>query len=167
MELDVCRWNQVVADVIWRGPDGSDHMHQCRDYPHDGNFEKNTPENGECEDCRILPTEETMTVHYTACHKPWECSIPVPRIPQKRNAAHTYRYQELTNVTTCGKLINKWFTYREDLETLTAAKLGKAFTPPSGQYEPLFFRGYCDRRGGYNPMQRLPDDFEMSQIYGF
>lgn len=75
VELDVCRWNQVVADVIWRGPDGMEYLNQCRDYPRDGNFKKNTPNNGQCEDCRILPVEETMTVHYTACKKPWECKV--------------------------------------------------------------------------------------------
>jgi hypothetical protein len=70
VELDVCRWNQVVADVIWRGPDGKDHMGECRDYPAPGvDFKANTPDKGQCEDCRILPLEETMTVHYTACKK--------------------------------------------------------------------------------------------------
>ena len=107
VELDVCHWNQVVADVIWRGPNNMEHHGQCRDYPRDGNFTANTPELGACHDCRILPVEETNTVHYTACKKPWECAIPTPRIPGARRKAHAYRLRELTNVTTCGLLFRK------------------------------------------------------------
>jgi len=100
VELDVCRWNQVVADVIWRGPVKEEYMGECRDYPAPGLSHKdNTPQNSQCHDCRILPVEETMTVHYTACKKPWECTIPTPRVPNKRNKAHTYRLQQLTNVS--------------------------------------------------------------------
>ena len=167
VELDVCRWNQVVADVIWRGPDGPDHLHQCRDYPHDGDFEHNTPENGECEDCRILPVEETMTAHYTACKKPWECTVPYPRVPNARNRAHKYRLEELTNITTCGKLFNKWFGYREELERWIAHATGSSFKAPDGLLEPQFFRGYCESRGSYMPMQPLRHDFALSQVYGF
>ncbi|GKY98801.1 hypothetical protein MPSEU_000836300 [Mayamaea pseudoterrestris] len=163
VELDVCRYNQVVADVIWRGPDGSIHMHQCRDYPHDGNYTRNTPENGECEDCRILPVEETITAHYTACKKPWECQVPTPFTP--RNKDHAYRFAELTNVTTCGKLFNKWFTYRLQLEQRIADKMGTSFNAPDGTFQTDFFRGYCKGRGQYVPMQSLQGD--LSQVYGF
>ena len=47
VELDVCRWNQVVADILWRGPERMEHHMQCREYPRDGNFSANT----NCEDC--------------------------------------------------------------------------------------------------------------------
>jgi len=94
VELDVCRWNQVVADVIYRGPEEPGMVGQCRQYPVDGNFESNTPENGKCHDCRVLPVSETKTVHFTACKKPWECRLPYPRVPRERMKAHTYRLQE-------------------------------------------------------------------------
>lgn len=68
VELDVCRWNQVVADVIWRGRD--QFFGQCRDHSEPGvSSAENTPENARCHDCRILPVDETMTAHYTACKK--------------------------------------------------------------------------------------------------
>lgn len=95
VELDYCRWNQVVADVIYRGPERKEYIGQCRKYPAYGvNFVDNTPAQGQCEDCRILPVHETMTVHYTACKKPWECTIPYPRVPKARMKEHKYRLQE-------------------------------------------------------------------------
>jgi len=95
VELDVCRWNQVVADVIYRGPEEPDRMGQCRQHPMDGSSaNSNTPENGKCEDCRILPVNETKTVHFTACKKPWECNVPHPRVPGPKRKAHAYRLQE-------------------------------------------------------------------------
>jgi hypothetical protein len=73
VELNVCVWNQVVADVIWRGPAKMEHANQCREYPREGeSFEENTPENGRCHDCRTWPVEKTKSAHYTACKKPWE-----------------------------------------------------------------------------------------------
>ena len=77
VELDVCRWNQVVADVIWRGPQDRDEFFgQCRDHPAPGvTYAENTPETGKCYDCRVLPVEDTMTVHYTACKKVRQFSV--------------------------------------------------------------------------------------------
>ena len=95
VELDVCRWNQVVADVIYRGPEQPQMIGQCRQYPVvDGDFANNTPDKGQCEDCRVLPVAETRTVHFTACKKPWDCTVPHPRIPGPRMKAHAYRLQE-------------------------------------------------------------------------
>jgi hypothetical protein len=168
VELDVCRWNQVVADVIWRGPNRMEHEGQCRHYPvKDGDFATNRPELGQCEDCRVLPIEETSTVHYTACKKPWECEMPFPRVPNAKRKAHTYRLRELTNVTTCGLLFRKYFDFRKDIEDRIAKVTG---TPPSehtGGFYPEYFVGYCKRSNGYQSMDSLPDDFDMKQVYGF
>jgi hypothetical protein len=168
VELDVCRWNQVVADVIWRGPNRMELEGQCRHYPEtDGDFANNRPELGQCEDCRVLPIEETSTVHYTACKKPWECEIPFPRVPNAKRKAHAYRLRELTNVTTCGLLFRKYFDFRKDIEDRIAKVSG---TPPSqhnGGFYPEYFLGYCKRSNGYQSMDNLPDDFDMKQVYGF
>jgi hypothetical protein len=168
VELDVCRWNQVVADVIWRGPNRMEHEGQCRHYPEtDGDFVNNRPELGQCEDCRVLPIEETSTVHYTACKKPWECEIPFPRVPNAKRKAHAYRLRELTNATTCGLLFRKYFDFRKDIEDRIATVTG---TPPSqhnGGFYPEYFLGYCKRSNGYQAMDSLPDDFDMKQVYGF
>jgi len=170
VELDVCRWNQVIADVIWRGPNGpQEHVGECRDYPSPGVAHKdNTPTKGQCHDCRILPVDQTMTVHYTACKKPWECTIPTPRIPAARNKAHTYRLQELTNVTTCKLLFREYFAFRRDVE-LKIAEATKASTKiksPKGSFHPDAFLGYCKNSRQYIPME-LPDGFSMRQAYGF
>ena len=115
IELDICVWNQVVADVIWRGPVRMEHYGQCREYPRvGGTFENNTPEQGKCRDCRVVPISEVKSAHYTACKKPWECQLPNPRVP--RNKDHVHRLQELTNVTTCGLLFKEWFDLNNLLE---------------------------------------------------
>jgi len=64
--VNPCVYNQVVADVLWRGPVRMEHHLQCRQYPHEGyTFENNTLETGACQDCRITPVAETKSVHYT------------------------------------------------------------------------------------------------------
>jgi hypothetical protein len=167
VELDVCRWNQVVADVIWRGPSRKELMGQCRNYPaKEDDFANNLPELGQCEDCRVLPIEETNTVHYTACKKPWDCTMPFPRVPRARMKQHTYRLQELTNITTCGLLFRKYFDFRKDIEDRIAKVTG---TPSqhNGDYYPEYFLGYCKGSNGYQSMDDLPDSLDMKQVYGF
>lgn len=137
----------------------------CRQYPPTGIVPAdNTPENGLCYDCRSLPVEDTYTVHYTACKKPWECVLPHPRTPQ--NKKHVYRLKELTNVTTCGLLFQRYFQYRREVEELLAGH-GLTQRQYNGTFHPDFFLGYCKRAGAYDPMSLLPDDFDMKMIYGY
>lgn len=166
VELDVCVWNQVVADVIWRGPDGMQHYGQCRQHPtRDGDtYADNTPENGRCRDCRTVPVDQVKTAHYTACRKPWECTLPHPR--RGRNEQHKHRLRELTNVTTCGLLFRKWFDLRSDFEA-AMHRVGKV--KPSrrdGTYERHYFGGYCQGQYSYIAMEPPPEDFDVTRIYG-
>jgi hypothetical protein len=172
VELDVCRWNQVAADVIWRGPgkdaDGNDHLHECRDYPrYSHNFTTNTVEHGACEDCRTTPIEETMTVHYTACRKPWECQPSERRVRLSRNKDHEYRLQQITNATTCSLLTRQYFLVRRHIESLVALKSGTPAKVYDGSYRADSFLGYCRSPGAYQPMEPLPKGFDMAQVYGF
>jgi hypothetical protein len=166
VELDACVWNQVVADVIWRGPSAMEHYGQCREHPTrpGDTYEDNTPEKGRCTDCRILPVDQVKTAHYTACKKPWECTLPHPRKP--RDAKQKHRLQELTNITTCGLLFRKWFDLRQDFEQ----KLQKAGNViPSlrdGNYEEQYFGGYCKGKGNYIAMNPPPQQFDISNVYG-
>jgi hypothetical protein len=168
VELDVCRWNQVVADVIWRGPERIEYNGTCRQYNPDlvNAIRDNTPEQGQCQDCRSLPISEINTVHYTACKKPWDCVLPTPR--KTRNKADEYRLRELTNSTTCGLLFQKYFEIRKELEDLLQEKGGLPTNKTyAGKFHPEYFLGYCKRPGGYNAMEGIPEDFDMKQIYGF
>lgn len=167
VELDVCRWNNVVADVIWRGPERPELIGTCRQYPvgDDSNFDTNLPELGHCEDCRVLPLEETMSVHFTACRKPWDCTVPKPRVPDKRNRDHFYRLQNLTNKTTCRNLFRKYFEFRSNFERLLHEHYGSVRSN-DGSFEPSYFRGYCKGRGDYISIH-LPDSFNAKVIYGF
>jgi hypothetical protein len=160
VELNVCKWNQVVADVIWRGPDRMEHHMQCREYPLDGNFEANT----QCEDCRITPIEEVNTVHYTACKKPWECTIPHPR--QTNNEKQKYRLSHLTNITTCGMLFSKWFELRQDFEDLLEKGTGLKPSQRDGIFEKGYFKGNCANPGRYIPMIPPPEGFDVKKLYG-
>jgi hypothetical protein len=160
VELNVCKWNQVAADVIWRGPARMEHHMQCREYPLDGNFETNT----NCEDCRITPIEEVNTVHYTACKKPWECTVPYPR---KTNVElQKYRLSHLTNITTCGLLFSKWFELRQDFEDLLQNETGLEPSQRNGSFEQDYFKGYCASGRRYIPMNPPPEGFNIKKLYG-
>ena len=169
VELNVCRWNQVAADVIHRGPEKMEEHHmQCREYPRkklpDGkpDFASNT----ECEDCRNTPIEFVKTVHYTACKKPWECKIAHPRNP--RDQKQKYRLQNLVNVTMCMDLVREWFELRKDFEDeLQSASGGKAeLSFREGAFESQYFLGYCSGDGRYVQMKPPPDDFDIRRLYG-
>jgi hypothetical protein len=160
VELAVCRWNQVVADVVWRGPRWMKKYHmQCRQYPKDGNFEANT----NCEDCRITPIDQVKTVHFTACNKPWECMLPYPPAPRFKQEG--YRLSQLTNITTCGLLFRKWFELRKDLE-LQLQRYNVAPSKNEGSFHQEYFLGHCSSNKNYIPMNPPPDGFDMKQIYG-
>ncbi|KAG7344636.1 hypothetical protein IV203_019032 [Nitzschia inconspicua] len=157
VELDICIWNQVVADVIWRGPDGPrELLGHCREYPTQTGvtLEQNTPENGYCNDCRIVPVQDVKSAHYTACKKPWECTLPYPRKPKQKRKE--YKLNELTNVTTCGLLFRRWFDLRRDFEDALERAAGVVPSPRNGKYEPQYFGGYCEDRGRYIPMNPPP-----------
>jgi hypothetical protein len=165
VELNTCVWNQVVADVIWRGPSQMQHYKQCREYPRPGDsFEDNTPENGKCEDCRVTPIDKVNSAHYTACKKPWECTVPTPRKPA--NTAQVERLKELTNITTCGLLFRKWFDFRQEFEDELKAAAGVEPSPRTGKYRTEYFGGYCAGAGNYIPMNPPPENFDIKKIYG-
>jgi len=169
VELNVCRWNQVAADVIWRGPEHfEEHKHQCREYPRttlaDG--KPDYASNTKCEDCRNTPIESVKSAHYTACKKPWECTIAHPRVP--RDKRQKYRLENLVNVTYCMNLVREWFEIRKEFETaLEVASNGQVKASPRiGTYEDQYFLGYCKRSGGYIPIEPPPVDFDIKKMYG-
>lgn len=166
VELDICIWNQVVADVIWRGPPRPDLLDHCREYPVQPGvtLEENTPRNGHCRDCRILPVEQTKSAHYTACKKPWECSLPHPRKP--KDPKLQYKLNELTNITTCGLLFQKWFELRQDFEDRLQDAAGVVPSHRNGRFEAMYFGGNCRGRGNYIAMNPPPDNYDIAQLYG-
>jgi hypothetical protein len=164
VELDLCRWNQVVADVMWRGPERVEQYNNtCRDHHLNEVEQKRTDLT--CEDCRVTPIDELKTIHYTACKKPWECQVPNPRIP--RDKSQVYRLSQLTNITTCMHLHQKWFGLRLDYEEqLQAATNGEVMAAKrTGTKDPEFFLGYCSGNN-YIPMNLPPSGFDAKTIYG-
>jgi hypothetical protein len=166
VELDVCAWNQVAHSVIYQGKIEEWHG-TCRQSPiYGGNVSFNRPEFGACHDCRILPIEETMTVHYTACSKPWQCRYN----EQDPVAAVT----ATTNATTCGLLVKEFYRVRKDLEQQLESIVGSSVTTKTYQgdkaFHPEYFLGYCGKQNGkvaYAGMNGFHVDFEMKQLYGF
>lgn len=170
VELNICRWNQVAADVVFRGPERMDEHHlQCREHPRTTLADGKTPDyasNTQCEDCRNTPIALVRTAHYTACKKPWECKMAYPRVP--RDKRQSYRLENLVNVTYCMDLVREWFELRREFErALEVASDGLARpSERTGGYEDGYFLGYCRRSGGYIPIEPPPDDFDIERMYG-
>jgi hypothetical protein len=171
VELNVCRWNQVAADVIWRGPERKDQHHlQCRDYPRTKlpNGEPDYASNTKCEDCRMTPISQVKTVHYTACKKPWECQIAYPRVPRDKRQA--YRLQNLVSIDNCSKLVREWFKLRQEFEDALETASNGQVKPSArdGVYYKDYFLGYCrgENGGNYIAIQPPPDDFDIKKVYG-
>jgi hypothetical protein len=165
VELNGCVWNQVTADVIWRGPNKMEHANQCREHPREGDtFEQNTPENNRCQDCRAFPVEKTKSAHYTACKKPWECAIPFPR--RSKDTSQQTRLNNLTNITTCGLLTRKWFDLRREFEEQLEKASGVVPAKRDGTFEEASFGGYCKGGGQYIAMNVPPETFDISKMYG-
>lgn len=170
LELDVCRWNNVVADVVWRGPQlYKEHHGECRQYPLPGvSHQDNTPQKGYCEDCRRMGPEmgEVYSVHYTACKKPWECTLPYPRVPGKKRQNHSYRLRELTNMTTCGHYFREYFIQRQEVENRLGARGVQPVAREGGRrYELNSFLGYCKKRSGYQPISSIPENIDLTDLF--
>ena len=118
-------------------------------------------------DCRVFPVEETYSVHYTACSKPWQCRYKEENSSTAMTAS--------TNSTTCGLLMREFYRYRLDLEERLQSvidaypiKNSRSKSNSTGStFYPEIFLGYCARMGFYRAMADLPNDFEMKTIYGF
>ena len=170
VELNVCRWNQVGADVLWRGPEHkAEHHLQCREYPRQTLAGGKTPDyasNTQCEDCRNTPIESVKTVHYTACKKPWECQMANPRVP--RDKRQQYRLENLVNVTYCMTIVREWFEIRREFEAALEVASNGQVKPVSrtGTYEDEYFLGYCRNSGGYVAIEPPPEGFDIKRIYG-
>lgn len=154
VELNVCRYNQVLADVIHRGPTGMDHQGECRRFPRHGRTHQN---NTDCEDCRVTPLSRVYSAHYTACKKPWDCLVPHPRNP--RDKSQVIRLSNLTNIPNCMLMLREWFALRQNFDELIKQQI-----KPTGSFEKEFFLGYCNSRSNYKPIV-LPDHFNASHLY--
>jgi hypothetical protein len=114
----------------------------------------------------VLPIEETMTAHFTACSKPWQCRY--------KEQDHATAASAVTNATTCGLLVREFYQYRIDLEQRLRPIIGGPVTSHiyegDSAFHPEIFFGYC---GGnrdevnYVGIDSLPVDFEMKRLYGF
>ena len=155
VELNVCRWNQVAADVIWRGPKGKDSIGKCRKYP------RNDVE-AICEDCRNTPLENTWTLHYTACKKPWAC----PTAREKKRERHRINSKDV-NMDTCHKHHSEWFKLRKEFDELLSSSTGNTTLSSRniGTYKKESFHGYCHGENDYVPTI-LPRDFDIRKVYG-
>jgi len=173
VELDVCKWNQVAADVIWRGPRGKENIGECRKYPRNDDHESNYPrapgesnvKNNGCDDCRETPIDQLTTIHYTACKKPWSC--PTART---NNNDKTQRHRidvALTNATMCMLLHQEWFKIRREFDELyySVSKDKKILSRRIGKYNEEFYLGYCETESKYLSMIFPEHDFDISKLY--
>lgn len=176
VELDVCAWNQIGHSVTYDTGKYTEYLGSCRQSPiYGGSEAENRPEFGACHDCRVFDLEQTNTIHYTACSKPWQCKWkPPPPNHDNSSANTTTTTTATTNATTCGLLIREFYNLRKDLENQLQAKTGqiasstKRFT---AAYAPDVFLGYCGhtKKKGvqYAGMTGIPESFDMKELYGF
>lgn len=80
--------------------------------------------------------------------------------------AHTYRLQELTNVTTCSHLFKHYFSIRAEIERMLNKVNGNGHTTHNGQFHPDVFLGYCSKNREYEPLN-IPAGITMADVYGF
>lgn len=109
---------------------------QMADDPRDDRQGKCNTGEDECEDCRVRPVGDLVSVHFTNCLKPWHCVAH-----QKKDLEH-----EL-----CQKMHHEWFRVRSDLEETWGHN-----ATGNGTFFPDMFFGFCKRHGkkGYMPISR-------------
>lgn len=155
VELNACTWNQVAADVIWRGPRGKDSIGLCNKYPRFGG-------KAVCEDCRNTPVEKSWTLHYTACKKPWAC-------PTKReNRKERHRIDSsIVNMDMCNQHHSEWFKLRKEFDALLASATGNTTIQSQniGDYKKEAFHGYCKGEKDYIPIFLPEGKFDIRKIY--
>jgi hypothetical protein len=116
IELNRCSYNQM-CDNPRTGKTVNDQVQgDCR-----------TGES-ECQDCRAVPLESVVTVHFTLCQKPWSC------------LSHN---QDLLQHRLCRKITHEWYKVRSEMEQ-SWGRTGRG----SGSYELDMFYGYCSKGGG-------------------
>jgi hypothetical protein len=101
-----------------------------------------SPNNDDCEDCRLRSIEQVKTTHFTVCQKPWLCQRHV-------GGGTTDQRTHLL----CRKLHHEWFRIRSQMEQSWGRRgLGSATNFSDFNH----FYGYCDKRGqqGYHLIQK-------------
>jgi hypothetical protein len=142
VELDICQYNQIGANVFWgRG----EHRGKCKKYA------RNPGEEYDCSDCRITDMSLVKSVHYCGCKKPWSC--PIARTKTKER----HRIDSLNgfvNITTCNAMHKKWFELRRDYEDRMVQLTGdtSVIATRRGTFHPEIFLDYCNGEGDYIPI---------------
>lgn len=143
VELDVCRYNQIGADMIFRK--SGDSQGHCK------KFARNPGEEFDCTDCRNTDISLVKSIHYCACKKPWTC--PVAREKQnERNRIDVL--SGLVNLTTCNLLHKEWFKLRRLYEDRMVKETGdkRILETRRGTFQEDIFMNYCEDEGKYIPI---------------
>ena len=124
VDLNRCIYNQMCDDPRDENKKDPSQPGKC-----------NTGED-DCEDCRLRPVEDLISVHFTVCRKPWHCM------------AHS---QDNIEHWLCRKIHREWFRLRSELEH----NWGRNATG-TGNWNEYNCYGFCSRHGqkGYQPISR-------------
>lgn len=120
VELDRCKVNAMVDSPHFKSG-------KCRDG------------RSTCEDCRLTPLEDVMSVHFTLCGKPWECRTS----------------WDIENQHLCSSLHREWFRVRRSFEEsrIDNVSLWQLPNLGDGAFQPETYFGYCTGPGGYIPIK--------------
>mmetsp|Transcript_562 Transcript_562/g.843 ORF Transcript_562/g.843 Transcript_562/m.843 type:complete len:538 (-) Transcript_562:19-1632(-) len=143
VELDVCRYNQIGADMIYRR--AGDSNGQCKKYA------RNAGEEYDCTDCRGTDVALVKSVHYCACKKPWGCPVAREK-PRERHRIDVL--SGLVDLTTCNILLREWFLLRREYEDRMYQESGDAniLSSRRGKFKQDVFLDYCEGEGKYIPI---------------
>lgn len=136
VELHMCRFNQMATNP--RMTNESKYQRSTPLNPAELGYVDGTCRDGrgdDCDDvqCQTWKLEETWTIHYTICKKPWVCTV----------------HGVGTKIAeTCKILHEAWFRTRRNLDEKLGRKVG------DGEFLPDRFHGYCNKSGqeGYQQM---------------
>lgn len=118
VELDRCKVNAMVDSPHFKNGN-------CRDG------------RSKCEDCRLTPVVDVMSVHFTLCGKPWECRTS----------------WDSENQRLCLSLHREWFRVRRSFEESRIDNFQQLPNLGDGAFQPEIYFGYCTGPGGYTSIK--------------
>lgn len=149
MELNLCRFNHMGMDVLYRSMPSFRSRHpkvgKCRN---DQEY---------CEDCMHTALDKIFNIHYTQCRKPWNC---IGMGSTEEGADKFAIPEDSVHLDHCMQLLTVWHDYRTDLEKKLLALTGddEVLSGQIGSYKRDVFQGHCKGNGGsqYIPLSIQP-----------
>jgi len=134
VEVHRCKYNQMADNP--RITIGSKYPRPTPLYPEDAGYRDGSCRDGRksCDDvqCQTWPIEDTRSIHFTNCLKPWTCPMPNQNTTQER---------------TCSAMHREWFRIKRTLDVERWESNNITRERPNGLFRQGVFLGYCNFTG--------------------